>query len=80
VIYTAGAFGISAEGVGRVFRGAGAPDAQWRVVGGIEYEVAEGLWAQATFGRRFDTAREGSLVAQLGLSVNLSRERYSLDR
>jgi hypothetical protein len=41
---------------------------------------AQGPWAQATFGRSFDTASEGSLVAQLGLSVNLSRERYSLDR
>jgi hypothetical protein len=39
--------------------------------------VTSTLWLTGTFGRSFDDQARGSLLAQLGLSLNLSRERYT---
>jgi hypothetical protein len=76
MIYTAGAFGVSGEYVLR--RSLDSEDAQYRLVGALEYNVNERLWLIASFGRSHEPAAAGSLVAQLGLAFNFSRDRYSL--
>lgn len=79
LIYTTGAFGISAEYVFRRLLDDNGDDAdQYRLVGAVEYSLSEYAWLIASFGRDQDADRRGSLVAQLGLSFNISRDRYRL--
>lgn len=75
LLYTTGAFGLSAEYVLRRFFG--TDDVQHRLVGAVEYNINNDLWLIASFGQDHDTERAGSLVAQLGLSFNLSKTRYT---
>jgi hypothetical protein len=76
LVYSAGDVGLSAEYVLRNAVDGG--DAQHRFVGAVEYSVGGHLWLIASFGRDHDASAAGSLVALLGLSVNLSRARYTL--
>lgn len=77
LIHTTGAFGLSGEYVlRRSFDGA---DGRHRLVGAVEYRTGEDLWLTAAFGRDHDADAPGSLIAQLGIAFNFSRERYSLD-
>ncbi|HEU5153335.1 MAG TPA: hypothetical protein VFU03_01245 [Gemmatimonadales bacterium] len=43
----------------------------------VDYRVSSALWITGTFGRNYDDNARGSLLAQLGLSLNLSKERYA---
>ena len=49
-----------------------------RLVGIAEYRLASGMWAIASFGkdRQKTPTRDNTLVAQLGLSFNFSKDRY----
>ena len=42
----------------------------------MDYRVSEGLWLTGTFGKSFDDDARGSLLAQIGFTLNLSKERY----
>jgi hypothetical protein len=76
-IYTRDRYALSLEYVGRHPQGTGnAPDG-WRVAGVIDYEIRPSLWLTGTFGRDYDDAQDGSLLAQIGLSVDFSRQRYT---
>jgi hypothetical protein len=75
-IYARDRYALSLEYVGRHRSGDGdAPDG-WRFAGVIDYEIRPALWLTGTFGRDYDDLSEGSLLARLGLSLNLSDERY----
>jgi hypothetical protein len=77
LIYTRDRYAVSAEYVGRHVTEDAAGD-QWRLAGVIEYRVSPDLWINGTFGRSYDDEARGSLLAQLGLSLNLSKQRYEL--
>ena len=68
-------YALSLEYVRRTFVNAGV-SARYRLVGVAEYAAWEGTWLIASFGRDYATDREGSLVARLGLSFDMSKERY----
>lgn len=52
-------------------------DGKYRLVGVVEHRLLTGTWLTASFGRDRQRAdSQGSLVAQLGISLNLSEERY----
>jgi hypothetical protein len=50
-----------------------------RLVGIAEYRLSSGTWLVASFGkdRQKTAATPGSLVAQLGVSFNFSKDRYT---
>lgn len=78
LIYTVNDFGISAEGVYRYFSGEGAPAADYRLVGAVEYKISPAAWLIASFGRDYDVDAPGSLVAALGFTLNFSRQLVAL--
>jgi hypothetical protein len=78
LIHTGRSLAVSAEYVDRHFLGSGAPPHQYRLAGEIEYQVREGVWVTGTFGRGYDTKTPGSLLAQLGVSFDFNRRRYTL--
>jgi len=75
LLYTRERYAVSAEYVGRHLSEDSAGD-QWRLAGVIEYRVSDDLWINGSFGRSYDDEARGSLLAQLGLTLNLSKERY----
>ena len=77
LIYNGGATGLSVEYVRR--SELDGSEARHRVVGTVEYNVREDVWLIASFGRGYEADTPGSLVAQLGLAFNFSRERYHSD-
>lgn len=80
LIYKPSSFGVSGEFVYRLPLEDAIDDDQtlYRLVGAVEYNVSKDVWLVASFGRDYDDEEEGSLVAQLGLSLNLSQDRYAL--
>lgn len=62
---------FSIEGVGRRANGTGGSADFWRIVGGFDYKVSDGVWLNSSFGRDYQTERAKSLVALLGLKWNL---------
>lgn len=76
-IYTRDRFGISAEYVGRHLSEDEAGDL-WRLAAIVDYRIAEDLWLTGTFGRNYDGEARDGLLAQLGLTLNLFKERYRL--
>lgn len=70
-------YSASVEGVYRQFVGDDAPDALYRLAGIMEYQVGQDLWLRASFGRDYQTEREGSLIAQFGLKFNFADRRYA---
>jgi hypothetical protein len=75
LIYARDRYAVSAEYVGRHVTQGGVGD-KWRLAGVIDYRLSPALWISGTFGRNYDNKARGSLLAQLGLSLNLSKERY----
>ena len=78
VIHTARRYAISVEGSFRAFTQGGAPENQYRVTGGFDYELFDGLWLTSAFGQDFDPAAERSLIVQFGLSLNVAGERVAV--
>lgn len=68
-------YAVSLEYMLRSFKAANLEDGH-RVVGIAEYAVTDGTWLVVSFGRDQNTNREGSFVAQLGLSFGFKEERY----
>jgi len=75
LILSGGRYDLSAEGVARSVLGKDTPTL-YRVAGIFDYQVQQNLWLLASFGRDYQTAAEGSLVAQLGLKFNFAQARY----
>lgn len=45
----------------------------------FDYQVSPVVWITGTFGRDYASSRQGSLLAQLGVSLNFAKERYGVD-
>jgi hypothetical protein len=76
MIYTRASYGLSVEYVGRhITSGTSRPDL-WRLAGVIDYRVSPAFWLTGSFGRNYSGTAPGSLMARIGLSLNLSAERY----
>ncbi len=80
LIYTARQYGISLEAVGRSFTWDNAPENEWRIAAVFDYEIQNGTWLTTTFGRDYHGAAQGSFLAKLGLSFNLSSQRYVVNQ
>ena len=78
LIHTERRWAVSGEAVFRAFTGSGGPPNQHRIAGIFDYAIRDGLWVTATFGRDFDPAASGSLLAQFGISFGLSGERVQI--
>jgi hypothetical protein len=78
-IYARDRYALSLEYAGRHLRGAGPNPDGWRLAGIINYEVRPSLWLTGTFGRDYESESQGSLLAQIGLSLDLSKQRYRPD-
>ncbi len=78
LIYTSGRYAISAEGSFRSFTESGAPSNEYRVAALVDFELQKGLWVTGTFGRDYTAAAPGSLIAQIGLSMNVAGERVKI--
>ncbi len=76
VIYTHDRYALSAEYIYRHVSGEGTEN-QWRAAAIVDYRLSKNLWLTGTFGRSYDDQAPGSLLAQFGLSVQLSSDRYS---
>jgi len=76
-IYAQDRFALSAEYVDRHINN--GPGDQWRLAGVFDYRVSRAIWLTGTFGRNYDDDARGSLLAQLGLSLNLSKKRYAFE-
>lgn len=69
-------YAISVEYVDRHFiHGADVPR-PWRLAGMFDYKVSSTLWLTGSFGRDYESTKAGSLLARLGASVQLSKDRY----
>lgn len=44
--------------------------AQWRVTGGVDYHIGDGVWLNTTFGRDYEDDEDGSLIALLNLRAD----------
>lgn len=78
LLYTSGRYAISAEGSLRTFTESGAPPNEYRVGVMVDFELQQGLWVTGTFGRDYRAASPGSLIAQIGVSMNLAGERVQI--
>ena len=78
LLYTSGRYAISAEGSLRTFTETGAPPNEYRVAALVDFELQEGLWMSGTFGRDYRAGDTGSLIAQIGFSINLAGERVKI--
>lgn len=78
LIYTSGRYAISAEGSFRTFTEAGAPSNEYRVAALVDFQLQKGFWVTGTFGRDYSAGTPGSLIAQVGFSMNMAGERVKI--
>ena len=78
LIYTAGRYALSAEGSFRSFTDRGAPANEYRFAALVDFELQKGLWVTGTFGRDYSASAPGSLLAQVGVSMNVAGQRIKL--
>jgi hypothetical protein len=77
-MYSNDTFAISAEFLQRIVKGG---EKTYRIAGVIEQRLIKSTWIVATFGQ--DRAHDGiaqGLLAQIGVSLNLAKERYSFGK
>jgi hypothetical protein len=77
-IYSSDVYAVSLEYVERTPVRENLLNRSHRLVGIAEYRVANGTWLVASFGkdRQKTSSAEPTLVAQLGISFNVSKQRY----
>jgi hypothetical protein len=75
LLHASDRYAVSAEAAFRVFTERGAPDNQYRIAAVLDYEMRQGIWLTATFGRDYAGAGPGSLLAQFGLSLDFAGQR-----
>jgi len=78
LLYTSDRYAISAEGSFRTFTEPGAPPNEYRVAALVDFELQKGLWVTGTFGRDYSAGTPGSLIAQIGVSMNIAGERVEI--
>jgi len=78
LIYTSGRYAISAEGSFRSFTERGAPSNESRFAALVDFELQKGLWVTGTFGRDYAAGAPGSLIAQIGLAINVAGQRIKI--
>ena len=78
LLYATGRYALSAEGTFRTFTERGAPPNQYRFAALVDFELQKGLWITGTFGRDYSAAAPGSLIAQIGVSINVAGERIAI--
>jgi hypothetical protein len=79
VLYAQDRYGLSAEYVDRHFTGGGARTNEWRLAGVVDYRLNKTFWLVGTFGRDYAPSSAGSLLAQIGVSLQFSRDRAVAD-
>lgn len=79
LIFTQDKYGVSLEAVARSYTWDNAPDPEWRIAAVIDVEITEDTWLTSTFGKDYRGSASGSLIAKLGLSLNLSSKRYVME-
>jgi hypothetical protein len=75
-IYSRDRYALSIEYLRRDVEDGGAGN---RVVAVVEYQVLEGSWASVSIGKSETPSPGATLVAQIGLSINFSRDRHSFE-
>ena len=78
LLYATGRYALSAEATFRTFTERGAPPNQYRFAALVDFELQKGLWITGTFGRDYSAATPGSLIAQIGVSINVAGERIAI--
>lgn len=78
VTFARGRSAFSAEGSLRSFTQRNAPSNQYHVAAVVDFELHEGLWVTGTFGRDYASGSPGSLIAHIGLSVNINGQRINV--
>ena len=69
-------YSASVEGVVRLPLDEPGSQNLYRIAGILDYRLAEKTWLSLTFGRDYQSSREGSLIAQLGVKAHFARDRY----
>lgn len=72
-MYSRDRYGLSLEYVDRHFTGGRSNE--WRLAGVIDYRLNKTFWLTGTFGRDYAPSQAGSLLAQIGISLQFSRDR-----
>jgi hypothetical protein len=80
VVYTRDMYAVSLEYVDRHLIHSPSTVRPWKLAGVVDYKVSPAVWLTGSFGRDFESDSPGSLLARLGVSLQLSKERYGLDR
>jgi hypothetical protein len=72
-MYSRDRYGLSLEYVDRHFTG--GRTSEWRLAGVVDYRLSKTFWLTGTFGRDYAPSQAGSLLAQIGVSLQFSRDR-----
>jgi hypothetical protein len=79
LIFTQDKYGVSLEAVSRSYTWDNAPKPEWRIAAVVDVEITEDTWLTSTFGKDYRGSASGSLLAKLGISLNLSSKRYVME-
>lgn len=79
LIFTQDKYGVSLEAVSRSYTWDNAPEPEWRIAAVVDVEITEDTWLTSTFGKDYRGSASGSLLAKLGISLNLSSKRYVME-
>lgn len=77
LIFSGALYDFSVEGLVRFAASSDVSRNLWRVAGLFDYRVTPATWVTVSFGRDYQSARAGSLVAELGVKVNFAHDRYA---
>lgn len=80
VVYTRDLYAVSLEYVDRHLIHRSGAVRPWRLAGIVDYKISRAVWLTGSFGRDYASDSPGSLLARLGVSLQLSKERYGPDR
>lgn len=77
LVFSGDAYDLSVEGLIRMGVSSGTTQNLWRFAGVFDYRLAPTTWATVSFGRDYHSSRQGSLIAQLGVKVDFTHDRYA---
>ncbi|MFL5403711.1 MAG: hypothetical protein ACJ8BF_12925 [Gemmatimonadales bacterium] len=80
VLFNRAAYALSLEYVDRHLIHADSAPRPWRLAGVFDYKVNSTVWLTGSFGRDYQSQRAGSLLAQLGVSLQFAKDRVALPR
>jgi len=76
LVLSGATYAASAEWVVRTALGEEEHDPEHRLVGIFEYRLGPDTWLQGSFGRDHESPSGSNVVARLGISFSLSRDRF----